>query len=67
MILNSANNNVILFKIPPGKCPFYVYPPQGGLSAVVQGRLQVSTARTNKDSVWLEDISRGWIIAILGA
>jgi len=38
-----------------------------GLRAVVQGRRQVSTARTNKDfGVWLEDISKGWIIAILG-
>lgn len=40
MILNGANNNVILFKIPPGKMFFfYVNPPRGGLSAAVQGHL----------------------------
>ena len=50
MILDSTNNNVLLFKIPTGKCSFYVHPPRRGLSAVVQGHPQVSTARTNKDS-----------------
>lgn len=64
-ILNSAYNCVSLFKIQRGKCPFFL--TCTGLRAVVQGRRQVSTARTNKDfGVWLEDISKGWIIAILG-
>lgn len=57
MILDSANNNVLLFKIPTGKCSFYVHPPQKGLGEVVHGSLQVSTARTNKDfRLWFEDI-----------
>lgn len=63
-----TNNNVSLFKILPENFSLYTHPPQGGLSAVVRGRLQVRTATTNKDfRVWLEDISWGRIIAVLGA
>lgn len=50
MILNSAKYHVLIFKIPSGKCFFTHTLHGGGLSTVVQGHLQVSAARTNKDS-----------------